>query len=62
MGCWGGGGAVAVMEKRRGRPGAGDGYDGCYGAEAALLRALLVTKESREMRNEGADRSGRVLA
>ena len=48
MGCWGGGGAVAVMEKRRGRAGAGDGYDGCYGAEAALLRAK---KEARKMKN-----------
>jgi len=27
------------MEKRRGRAGIGDGYNGCYGAEAALLRA-----------------------
>ena len=44
MGCWGGGGAVAVMEKRRGRAGAGDGYGGCYGAETALLRAKEAGK------------------
>ena len=48
MGCWGGGGAVAVMEKRRGRAGAGDGYGGCYGAEAALLRAK---KEAGKTKN-----------
>ena len=51
VGCWGGGGAVAVMEKRRGRAGTGDGYGGCYGAEAALLRELRTAKESREMKN-----------
>ena len=48
MGCWGDGGAVAVMEKRRGRAGAGDGYGGCYGAEAALLRAK---KEAGKTKN-----------
>ena len=48
MGCWGGGGAVAVMEKRQGRAGAGNGYGSCYGAEAALLRAK---KEAGKTKN-----------
>ena len=47
MGCWGGGGAVAVMEKRRGRAGTGDGYSGCYGAEAALLRAKKKAEKEK---------------
>ena len=47
MVCWGGGGAVAVMEKRRGRAGASDGYGGCYGAEAALLRAKKKAKKEK---------------
>ena len=37
-----------MMEKRRGRAGAGDGYGGCYGAEAALLRAK---KEAEKTKN-----------
>ena len=47
MGCWGGGGAIAVMEKRRGRAVAGEGYGGCYGAEVALLRAKEAGKTKK---------------
>ena len=37
--CWGGGGAMAVAEEQRVRAIIGTGTGGCYGAEAALLRA-----------------------
>ena len=47
VGCWGGGGAIAVMEKRRGRAVAGEGYGGCYGAEVALLRAKEAGKTKK---------------
>ena len=36
------------MEKRRGRAGTGDGYGGCYGTKAALLRAK---KEAGKTKN-----------
>ena len=51
VGCWGGGGAVAVAEEQRGWAIVGTDAGGCYGAKAALLRALRTAKESREMKN-----------
>ena len=37
VGCWGGGGAVAVAEEQRGRAIVGTDAGGCYDVEAALL-------------------------
>ena len=42
VGCWGGGGAVVVMEKRRGQPVTGNG-DGGLSARGRLLRQALRT-------------------
>ena len=40
VGCWGGGGAIVVMEKRRGQPMTGNGDGGLSARGRLLLRAL----------------------
>ena len=45
--CWGGGGAMAVAEEQRVRAIIGTGTGGCYGAEAALLRAKKKTEKEK---------------
>ena len=45
--CWGGGGAMAVVEEQRVRAIVGTGAGGCYGAEAALLRAKKKAKKEK---------------
>jgi len=45
--CWGGGGAMAVAEEQRVRAIVGTGAGGCYGAEAALLRAKKKAEKEK---------------
>ena len=45
VGCWGGGGAVVVMEKRRGQPVTGNSDGGLSARGWLLLRALRTAKE-----------------
>ena len=45
VGCWGGGGAVVVMEKQRGQPVTGNGDGGVSARGRLLLRALRTVKE-----------------
>ena len=45
VGCWGGGGAIVVMEKRRGQPVTGNGDGGLSARGRLLLRALRAAKE-----------------
>ena len=45
VGCWGGGGAVVVMEKWRGQPVTGNGDGGVSARGRLLLRALRTVKE-----------------
>jgi len=45
VGCWGGGGAVVVMEKRRGQPVTGNGDGGLLARGRLLLWVLRTAKE-----------------
>ena len=62
MGCWGDGGAMAVVLEWPGASWRGYGDGGAARARRLRLRELRTAKEERENETEGAGRCGRVLA
>ena len=62
MGCWGNGGAMAVVLEWPGASWRGYGDDGAARARRLRLRELRTAKEERENETEAAGRCGRVLA
>ena len=62
MGCWGDGGAKAVVLEWPGASWRGYGDGGAARARRLRLQELRTAKEERENETEGAGRCERVLA